>query len=73
MSATYTLWFVYILSQVLDDTISLKSYCQIPQKKHSLLRSSFKILIVTKFKAKLRAIVSFNNAITTYLIAKPEQ
>ena len=73
MSATDALWFVYILSQVLDDTISLKSYFQIPQKKHSLLHSSLKILILTKYKAKLRAIVSFNYAITTYLIAKPEQ
>ena len=30
-------------------------------------------MILTKYKAKLREIVFFNNAITTYLIIKPEQ
>ena len=42
-------------------------------KKHSHLRSSFKVLILTKYKAKLKEIVSFNNAITTYLMVKPKQ
>ena len=41
--------------------------------KHSCLRYSFKVSILTKYNTKLRAVFSFNNAITAYLITKPEQ
>ena len=66
-------WFVYIFVAGSDNIINLKVNGQIPQKSN-LSCSLFKILILTKYKAKLREkLVSLNNAITMYLITKPEQ
>ena len=46
---------VYILSRIVDNIINLRPNST---KKHSHLRSALKMLILTKYKVKLVAIVS---------------